>query len=106
MTFDDLVILALVFGVAIGLRWVVLSGPEWGRTLLKFLVVPVVMTVYNLSKVSFWNTTIVVLGSFLFVFVCVWLAKWPSDWLAYIYKVMRGVAKTAKKKADAMADVE
>lgn len=105
-TSDDSLISALVFGVSIGLRWVIFSGPEWGRTLLKFLVVPVVMVVYKISKVSFWDTAVVIFGIFLFAFVCVWLAKWPSDWLAYIYKVMRGAAKTAKKKADAMADVE
>lgn len=105
-TSDDSLILGLVFGIAIGLRWVIFSGPGWGRTLLKFLVVPAIMVVYKLSKGGFWNTTFVIFGTFLFAFVCVWLAKWPLDWLAYLYRVMRGAAKTAKKKADAMADVE
>lgn len=105
-TTDDFLILFLFFWFVIGLRWMIFSGPRWGRNLLIFLVIPAVFVLYGLLKTNFLEETLVIFGIFLFASVCVWLAKWPSDWLAYLYKVLRGAAKTAKKKADAMAEVE
>lgn len=103
---EDSLILFLFFWFVLGLRWVIFNGPRWGRTLLNFLIVPAVLVLYRRSQTDFLQTSLVIFGIFLFTGFCIWLAKWPSDWLTYIYKVVRGAAKTAKKKADAMAEVE
>lgn len=105
-TTNDSLISFLFFCFVIGLRWVIFSGPGWGKKLLIFLVIPVVLVMYRQLKTNFFEETLAILAVFLFASVCVWLARWPSIWLAYLYKVVRGAAKTAKKKADAMAQVE
>ena len=106
MTFDDFAILTLILTVAITLRWMIFNGPEWGKTLLKLLIIPAVMTGYKLMRLDFVQETLILLGFFVFVSICIWLAKWPTNWLMYAFKVIRGAAKTAKRKADAMAEVE
>lgn len=105
MTLDDWTIVLVAFSLSIIIRWTIFSGPNWGRTLLKILPIPLIPTLYKLMRLDFFQETLIIVCIFAIAFICVWLARWPTNWLVYSLKVLRGVAKAAEVKADAYAGV-
>lgn len=105
MMLSDLIVALVAFTLSIIVRWIIFSGPNWGRTLLKILSIVVVPAMYKLIHHDFIQATLIILCFFVIVSILVWLARWPTNWLIYTFKVLRGVAKAAEVKADAYAGV-
>lgn len=106
MEFEEFIIVSFAVALAVVLRWIIFRGPKWGTSLLKLLSIAAVPTLYKLLHGNFMQETLAIVGIFSAAAISIWLAKWPTDWLLYIFKVMRGVTKTVEKKADAYAALD
>jgi len=100
---DFLIILAWVFFCAL-LRWCLYSRHAWLRHAIGYLCLILTVVTLRYSKLSFEKTFVVLLGILAFTAFCVWLVQYLNKPVTYMYRVFRGAAREAKKKADNLAD--